>query len=432
LKTKNTQNKRRQFQPTLLAPQPHFYLEIHNEPPIVHMPLTDPASAVNKVPVHAIRKVTPLVIPGQGTSRVIASSTQSPSISVAPGKSKARLRLVSAMISIIVVLSISALYIWLDARDTVDVTLYEVGRQNSVQYIGGGGIVFPRQQLDLSYPVAERVTAVMVKAGDVVAPNQPLIRLDPAQLDVQVKQASDNMSAAQAYLNSVSTNGNTITVAQAQQQYNIARNKYNSLVAQSSSSLLRNGELISPMHGVITSVNIDPGEVFSADTALLTIMDESIAVVHAKIPLVNLDQISLNQQAIVTSSALPDHDLQGFVSAIIPHADPQTDTFELWVSVPNPGRMLLPGMSAFVRLPTPHRAFVVPRLAVLDPDHRPAVFIAQDQHAYIRHVHVVGRVNDSTMIDNGLTTGEKIVLVGLDKLRDGQKVGIRATEDHAF
>lgn len=427
----NTQKKRGQFQPTLLTPQPHFYLGTNNEEAITsaHPPVTEPTDIAQHGPIQPVAQFAPLVIPAQHSGRTIAHNRHSSTPSRILGKHKARPRVYSSIIIIIAVLSMSALYIWLDARGTTDVTLYQVGSLSAVQYIGGGGIVFPRQQLDISYPVAERVTAVMVKAGDAVTLNQPLIRLDPTQLDAQIKQAADNMAAAQAYLNSVSSSGNAITIAQAQQQYNIVRNKYNALVAQSSSPLLHKGELVSPMRGVITALNIDPGEVFSADTVLLTIMDESIAVVHAKIPLLNLGQIALDQQVIVTPSAFPDHDLQGFVSAIIPHADPQTDTFELRVNVPQPGALLLPGMSAFVRLQIPHRALIVPRLAVLDLDHHPTVFIAQDHHVYIRHVHVLGRVNDTTMIDSGLAAAEKIVLVGLDKLRDGQKVNIRAIEN---
>ena len=53
----------------------------------------------------------------------------------------------------------------------------------------GGGIIFPRQQINISYPLDERVISVLVKAGDQVSPKQPLIQLDPSQLNAQVQQA---------------------------------------------------------------------------------------------------------------------------------------------------------------------------------------------------------------------------------------------------
>lgn len=322
-------------------------------------------------------------------------------------------------------------FLWIAARAVPSVTLYQVSTQNVTQYVGGGGIVFPRQQLDLSYPVAERVVSVLVKAGDHVTPNQPLLQLDPSQLNAQISQAASDLAAAQAYLNTVSTSGNALAIAQAQQAYNLAKNKYNTLVAEASSSLLHNGNLISPLRGVVTTVDINPGEVFAADTPLLTIMDESTVIVHVKVPLANLGQVHTGEAAIVTPSALPDESFRGTVSSIIPQADPQTDTFEVWVNVVNTDGALLPGMSTFVRIQNPTRAMIVPRLAVLNPDSASIVFVEQNGHAYVRQVHVAGRSANLIYIDAGLSPGEVVVLVGLNTLRDGQAVHVTRIEKHS-
>jgi RND family efflux transporter MFP subunit len=317
---------------------------------------------------------------------------------------------------------------WFMIKSTPDVTLYQVGSQNTTQDIGGGGIIFPRQQLDISYPVAERVVSVLVKAGDQVTSSQPLIQLDASQLNVQIQQAANDVAAAQAFLNSVSASGSTVNIAQAQQQYDLAKNRYNALVAQASSPFLRNGKLIAPMSGVVTAVNVNPGSVFAADVPLLTIMDESTLIVHAKIPLPNLGQVHLGQQATVTPSALPGIRLQGTVSAIIPQADPQTDTFEVWVNVVNTKKGLLPGMSAFVHIQTAGKALAVPRLAVLDAEGNASVFVVRDQRAYLQHVQVTGRSEEAVYIRRGLAAGDNVVLVGLDTLRDGQLVRVDHTE----
>ncbi len=317
---------------------------------------------------------------------------------------------------------------WFMIKPIPDVTLYQVGGQNTAQDIGGGGIIFPHQQLDISYPVAERVVSVLVKAGDQVTSNQPLIQLDASQLNVQIQQAANDMAAAQAFLTSVSASGSAVNIAQAQQQYDLAKNRYNALVAQASSPLLHNGKLIAPMSGVVTAVNVNPGSVFAADVPLLTIMDETTLIVHAKIPLANLGQVHLGQQATVTPSALPGISVQGTVSAIIPQADPQTDTFEVWVNVVNTNKMLLPGMSAFVHVQTADKALIVPRLAVLNVEGNASVFVVRDQHAHQQHVQVTGRSEDTVFIGGGLAAGDNVVLVGLDTLRDGQLVRVDHTE----
>lgn len=311
-----------------------------------------------------------------------------------------------------------------------DVTLYQVGSQNVNQGIGGGGIVFPRQQLDISYPTSELVKAVLVKAGDQVTSKQPLLRLDASQLNIQIQQAAADMTAAQATLFSAAASGNALQIAQAQQTYQIAKNRYNAMIAQAQSSTLRNGNLISPMSGVVTAVNVNPGEVVAANVPLITIMDESTVIVHAKISLSNLGQVHLGQQATVTPSALPSLTMQGTVSSIIPQADPQTDTFEVWVSVTNTNRMLLPGMSAFVHLQSAGKALVVPRLAVLNPEGKAAVFVVQNLYAHLQRVQVVGRTVDTIFIGQGLKAGDKVVLVGINGLQDNQRVRVSSIEQN--
>lgn len=313
----------------------------------------------------------------------------------------------------------------LAAKSAPDVTLYKVGTSDVNNAIGGGGIIFPRQQLDISYPVAERVISVLVKAGDSIKTNQSLIRLDPSQLNAEVTQASNDLAAAQAYLDTVSAGHNPLTIAQAQQQYNVAKNKYEALVAEVSSPTLHNGTLISPMNGVITAIAVNPGEVFSANTPLLTIMDESSVVVHVKIPLTDLGLVRVGQKAEVIPSALPKLDLIGMVASIVPKADPQTDTFETWVEVPNKDMVLLPGMSAFVRVQGENKqAFALPRLTVMNADHWPTVFVVHGTQAYLQRVRVIGRSAEVMYVDNGLSSGDRVVLVGNDRLHNGDNVHI--------
>lgn len=341
-----------------------------------------------------------------------------------------RKRITAALVGSILLVLVAMSYVaWNLATGVAPaVSLYQVSAQNVSQDIGGGGIVYPRQQLDVSYPFAEHVVGVLVKPGDQIALNQPLIQLDPSQLNAQIRQAADDLAAALAYLNAVSSSGNAVTIAQAQQAYGLAKNKYNALVAEASSPLLHNGNLISPLSGVVTTVNVNAGEVFAADTPLLTIMDESIVIVHVKVPLANLGQVHLDQTAVVTPSALPDQQFHGTVTAVIPQADPQTDTFEVWVAVVNSDMALLPGMSAYVRIQSSLKAMVVPRLAILNANGSYLAFVVRGGQAYARRVHIAGRSSDRLIIDEGLSEGDRIVLVGLDQLRDGETVRVTGVE----
>ncbi len=308
------------------------------------------------------------------------------------------------------------------------VVLYQVDLQHYSQSVGGGGTVYPRRQLVLTVPVSGRVVEVMVKVGDTVAARQALLRLDPTQLAAQLKQLQDELGAATAYLKAVSAHGSATVIAQAQQRYELVKSKYDALVASSASPLLRAGELLSPMAGVVMALNVEAGDTFKADAALVTLADQSWVVVHARVPLVALGEIRVGQPAEVSPSAFPDLVLPGQVLTVVPHADPQSDTFEVWVEVSNASGRLLPGMSAFVRIQQHGMALVVPRLAVLDLDQAPAVFLVRHHHAYLRMVHVAARSPDRVFVDAGLGRGDQVVLTGLDRLRDGQWLQISSVE----
>lgn len=306
-----------------------------------------------------------------------------------------------------------------------NVSVYRAATRSVPFAIGGSGIFYPLQQVDISYPDAELVLAVKVNAGDKVVRNQSLIQLDSGQISLQIKQAEDDLAAAQAYLNSVSASGSQVNIAQAQQSYNVAQSRYNTLVAQAATPLRHHGDLVSPMNGVVTTINANPGQIVAANVPLLTIMDESTVVVHAKVPLVNLGQVRSGQSATVTPSALPELSVPGLVTAVIPQADPQTDTFEVWVSVVNTHQALLPGMSAFVHIQSTTDAFALPRLAVLNVDSNPQVFVVDDsQRARLRSVHVIGRTPDLVYVDHGLATDDQVVLVGINNILDGQSVHV--------
>ncbi|HLG74976.1 MAG TPA: efflux RND transporter periplasmic adaptor subunit [Ktedonobacteraceae bacterium] len=330
----------------------------------------------------------------------------------------------SALLLVVLLLTMIIRY---NAMQT-EITAFRVGQQQTVtQNIGGGGIIYANQRLDLTYPAPEHITAVLVKAGDVVKVNQPLIKLDPTQLNAQITQASDNVAAAQSYLYSVSNAFpyNAVAVAAAQHALQLAQSHYNSLVSQASSSTLHNGNLIAPFNGIISMVNVNPGQIVAANTIILTLTDQSSVIVHAEIPLINQRQVSLGMNTTVTPSALPDLTLQGKVTAIIPTANPQTDTFEVWVTVPNAQETLLPGMSAFVNIQSQQKAFAVPRLAVMNPDHEASVFQIVNGRASIKPVHVVGRSETEVYLDLGVSPNDLIVLLPLDKiLHDGQQINV--------
>ncbi|MCG6905344.1 MAG: efflux RND transporter periplasmic adaptor subunit, partial [Desulfobacteraceae bacterium] len=116
---------------------------------------------------------------------------------------------------------------------------------------------------------------------------------------------------------------------------------------------------------------------------------------------------------------------QGTLGFADRQVDPQTGTIRVAIFFPNPENILRPGQYAKVRalLKTEQGALMVPQRAVseLQGIYRVAV-VADDNTVEIRSVKVGERFETFWIITEGLKPGERVVVEGVQKVRDGVKV----------
>jgi membrane fusion protein (multidrug efflux system) len=105
--------------------------------------------------------------------------------------------------------------------------------------------------------------------------------------------------------------------------------------------------------------------------------------------------------------------------------DPMTGTLKIAVLFPNPGNVLRPGQYAKVRavMATIPGAVVVPQRAVneLQGNFQVAV-VGSDNKVAVRTVKPGPRTGSLVVISEGLKPGERIVIEGLQKVKDGMTV----------
>ncbi len=412
------------------------------------MPSRSTRLPIETIDTHMLRVAHPQEVPlptqqeltGPAIGQVVAAPPRAAQPSrwrVRPKRIRKRFILALSVVAITCLVGLTSLVAWrIISPSSTEVTLYRVSVKKVDLPIGGGGIAYPVQRLDISYPFTAHVLSLFVKPGDRVTLNQPLVQIDLSQvngqklstLQAQVAQAYQDMLAAQSYYYSVLRLGNPIVIAQAQQQYTTAQAQYDTLVAEEQAPDLHQGKIISTIAGVVTAVNIFPGQLVGANKIMLTIFDESSVVVRVQVPLSNYGQVKINQPAQATPSASPGQSFDGSVITIIPNVNSQSGTFEVWIAIPNTNGMLLPGSNIYVRIQNTVATLVVPRLAVLNPDLDSTVFIVRQQLAYLQHVQVSGYSGDSVLISSGLQADDLVVLVGLDSLQNGQTVRIAGIE----
>lgn len=124
----------------------------------------------------------------------------------------------------------------------------------------------------------------------------------------------------------------------------------------------------------------------------------------------------------------------GLVDIINRQVDPTTGTIKVVAVFPNPGNILRPGQYAKVRAVTQNKqgALLVPQRSVMEIQgvYQVAV-VGGDNKVSIRTVRVGERVGSQWVIDDGLKPGERVVVEGLQKVRDGSTVTTRLAEPEA-
>jgi membrane fusion protein (multidrug efflux system) len=112
--------------------------------------------------------------------------------------------------------------------------------------------------------------------------------------------------------------------------------------------------------------------------------------------------------------------------------DPLTGTIQIEARFSNPDHTLRPGFFARIRalVGTQKGAFLVPQRAIRDVQGNYQVAIVNpEDRIEIRNVEVGDTVGAKWIVNTGLKAGERVVVEGIQKVRDGMPVTIRPASD---
>jgi HlyD family secretion protein len=243
-------------------------------------------------------------------------------------------------------------------------------------------------------------------------------QVDEAQ--VAFVQAQTQYDAARQHLTSLEKVNKEEMIKAATAQVQIAKGRVDAAAAQ-----LSYAEIRSPISGVIADRPLYPGEMATAGTPLLTVMDISRVVARANVPATEAAHLKVGDPATL-SQGEGAAEVPGKVTVVSPAADPNTTTIQVWVEAANPGAHLKPGMAVRVSIlaDTIPGATVIPESALLPGagGTSEVIVIGNDMIAHERAVQAGVRDDSSVEILSGVKPGERVVTVGGLGLREGGKV----------
>lgn len=263
-----------------------------------------------------------------------------------------------------------------------------------------------------------RIKKINVEVGDHVRAGQELVILDSSNID-QIKINLDQIR--RDYDRAVKLleigGGTQQTVDQLKAQLDAAQSQYD--------NMLENTVLRSPISGVVTARNYDPGDMTGSQPVLTVGQLTPVVKVMLNVSENDMALVKQGTPVGVTFDAYPGETFSGTINRIYPTVDTATRTFPVEVRITNQDGRIKPGMFARVNFDLGVKPnVVVPDQAVVKQtgSGNKYVYVYSDGRVSYNKVELGQRLDNAYELLSGVNDGDTVVTNGQSRLADGVAV----------
>jgi multidrug efflux system membrane fusion protein len=290
-------------------------------------------------------------------------------------------------------------------------------------------------QVNVTSDVSGRITDIMFTAGAHVKQGMPLVQLydapdqgDLSNFKAQATVAQLSLDRAKQLASRQFGPQATVDTAQAasdQAQAGIAKTE--ALIAQ---KLVR-----APFDGDLGVRHVEVGQYLTAGTQIVSLTDLSELYANFTVTEKDSGNLKVGQTVRIAVDAYPGRIFEGKITTIEPQISTDTRNIRVQATIPNPDRILKPGMftTTTVVLPDKPPVVTVPETAVDYTLYGDSVFVINEKKsddgktsltADRTYVQTGDRINGRAVILKGLKAGDRVVALGQNKMQSGAAVSI--------
>lgn len=278
---------------------------------------------------------------------------------------------------------------------------------------------------NISPATYNRIKDIKVDVGDRVRRGQVLVTLDSSnadQLKINLDQIKREYDRAVQLLEIGA--GTQQSVDQLKSQYDAAKTQFD--------NVMENTVLVSPINGIVTARNYDPGDMTATLPVLTVGQLAPVVKVMINVTESDLSRIKSGMPVEISFDAFEGELFPANISRVYPTVDPATRTFQTEIQISNGSERILPGMFARVNIDMGSKQnVVVPDRAVVKQSG------SGNKYVYVYHggtvsynkVELGRRLGDSYELLSGIADGDTVVISGQSRLADGVRVEIINIKD---
>ncbi len=191
-------------------------------------------------------------------------------------------------------------------------------------------------------------------------------------------------------------------------------------IAQMRSSL----RLLSPVDGVVTAREAEPGATVVSGQAVVRLVDPSRLWVRARIEQSRAQHVQPGQPATIELRSMTGNAMPGRVARIDLQSDAVTEERIVQVAFDAaPGPLYLGELAEVeIRLPGARNALTIPRAAIVRQEQQVGVWQAVDGRARFKPIQLGAHSADRVQVVSGLAEGERLIVYSAKQLEGGTRV----------
>ena len=296
--------------------------------------------------------------------------------------------------------------------------------------IAATGQIEAVQSIDLRPEVDGRIVEILIREGQEVDQGTPLFKVDDAQLRAQVAQLEAQRDLAQQAL----ARAKELAQQNASSAADLEKAEAEGRSAQAQYDLqrirLERSTVRAPFAGVVGQRYVSLGDYVTNSTKLVSLHTVNPQRAAFQVPERFARDLKPGQDVSFRVAAIAGRDFTGQVDFVDPIVQLPGRTILVKARVPNPARLLQPGMFIEAHLVTAVRpkAIVIPEEAVVPAEGANAVWVVIEGKANRRQVELGVRTPGFVEVTKGVTAGEQVVVGGLELLAPGAPVMPRVVE----
>lgn len=312
------------------------------------------------------------------------------------------------------------------AERAIQVVTAPVRRAEVQQAYQAIGTANSNEAITITTKVTGVIKSINFVEGQFVDKGHILVELDSRELKATLDAAvADTRTARQTYERSAellsSGSAAKARVEDLQMALQAAEAR-----AEAARARLADFTITAPFGGRLGLRRISAGALVSQGTMITTLDDIGVVKLDFSMPETLIAQVKPGAKVAARADALPGRDFEGIIRTVDSRVDPTTRAVEVRAEVPNPNKLLQPGMLLSVQVILERRegALLIPEEALVPEGTQQFVYVIVDGRATKRPITIGERLRGSVEVRDGLSEGTPVIVGGLQRLREGVAVRV--------